>query len=337
MTGTTKQPFRKILVATDFSKSADAALMRGAWLAEKCRAELVVAHVLTDLRQAFIALPYAAKTELLYGDIEKFERALRADSQRQLAKSVRRQAKRSVTFKTETLLGKPDVALTHAVQQEGYDLVLLGTRGVTGLKRFFLGSTASRLIRECPASVWVVKAAHGWPLKRLLVGVDFSDVSRRALEHAGWLAAQANTILDVLHVIEIDDVFSGFKPRQREAVKESDVGRHIEENARQRLEEWCARLGLPASQLATHVVWGTGWKTISDRCRRWHSDLIVLGAVGRSGISGLLIGNTAEKVLNTCDCSVLTVKPLGFVSPIQPPAWELHPTDEPQTVRAVAR
>lgn len=48
------------------------------------------------------------------------------------------------------------------------------------------------------------------------------------------------------------------------------------------------------------------------------ADLIVIGTVGRSGIQGLLLGNTAEKVLDTCDCSIFTVKPDGFVSPIQP-------------------
>ena len=46
-----------------------------------------------------------------------------------------------------------------------------------------------------------------------------------------------------------------------------------------------------------------------------------MGTVGRSGIKGLLLGNTAEKVLGTCDCSILTVKPDGFVSPIDPASW----------------
>jgi hypothetical protein len=51
------------------------------------------------------------------------------------------------------------------------------------------------------------------------------------------------------------------------------------------------------------------------------ADLIVIGTVGRSGIKGLLLGNTAEKVLDTCDCSMLTVKPDEFVSPIEPASF----------------
>jgi nucleotide-binding universal stress UspA family protein len=58
---------------------------------------------------------------------------------------------------------------------------------------------------------------------------------------------------------------------------------------------------------------------------RLEADLIVLGTVGRTGLQGLLLGNTAESVLLHSDCDVLTVKPVGFVSPIAPATWELHP------------
>jgi len=46
-------------------------------------------------------------------------------------------------------------------------------------------------------------------------------------------------------------------------------------------------------------------------------DLIMMGTVGRTGIPGLLMGNTAETVLNRIDCSVLAVKPEGFITPVR--------------------
>ena len=67
------------------------------------------------------------------------------------------------------------------------------------------------------------------------------------------------------------------------------------------------------------------------------ADLIALGTVGRSGIKGLLLGNTAEKVLGTCDCSILTVKPDGFVSPIDPAFWPLHPDPRGDTATTEQR
>lgn len=324
--------FRNILVATDFSESADAALRQGIWLGEKSHAKVVVAHVLTDLREAFAALPYAAKSEFLYGDIEKFERALRAESQKKLTRSVRRFAKKVNALKTEVLLGRPEIALTYAVHQEKYDIVVAGTRGLTGLKRVLLGSTAQRLVRICPAPVWVVKAGSVWPPKRLLVGIDFSDLSRRALGLAGWLASHSKAFLDVVHVIEADDVLSGFKPWQREQVKKSDVGKQIEADTNDRLKAWCAETLAPSSLHAVHVHWGTPWKVLVDRSRRWRCDLVILGAVGRSGLSGILVGNTAEKMLNHHSGSILTVKSPEFVSPIPPPFWDLHPADEPRPI-----
>jgi len=57
-------------------------------------------------------------------------------------------------------------------------------------------------------------------------------------------------------------------------------------------------------------------------------DLIALGTVGRSGVEGLLLGNTAENVLAESDCDILAVKPAGFVSPISPATWQLHPGPE---------
>lgn len=327
-----QSPFRKILIATDFSKSAQAALPRGIWLAEKSDAQAVVVHVLANLRDAFIALPYAAKSEFLYGDIDKFERALRAGSQQKLNKAVQRFTRKKIDLQTEVLLGKPEIAITRAVLHEKYDMVVVGTRGLTGVKRFFLGSTAYRLVRQCPASVWVVKSESAWPPKRVLVGIDFSELSRCALALAGWVAHQSKAVLDVVHVIEDDDVFSGLKARQRDSVKSSDLGRQIEADAFQRLQEWCDESLAPETLRAIHVRWGTPWKVIAERARRWRCDLAVLGAVGRSGVPGVLIGNTAEKTLNHCDCSILTVKSPEFVSSILPPFWELHPANEPQPV-----
>jgi universal stress protein E len=64
---------------------------------------------------------------------------------------------------------------------------------------------------------------------------------------------------------------------------------------------------------------GIAWQLIRTTARRVGADVIVMGSVGRSGISGLLIGNTAEKVLHAADASVLIVKPDGFESPVPRP------------------
>jgi len=65
-----------------------------------------------------------------------------------------------------------------------------------------------------------------------------------------------------------------------------------------------------------HLIKGTAARAILDYTRRADVDLLVMGTVGRGGIDGLLIGNTAEMVFEDIQCSVLALKPEGFVTPI---------------------
>ncbi|MDA1179623.1 MAG: universal stress protein, partial [Planctomycetota bacterium] len=81
--------------------------------------------------------------------------------------------------------------------------------------------------------------------------------------------------------------------------------------------------------IKTHLSWGTPWQEIGRTAQHIAADLITIGTVGRSGIQGILLGNTAERVLTTQNCSILTVKPEDFKSPIQPAFWQLHPDDKP--------
>jgi len=73
----------------------------------------------------------------------------------------------------------------------------------------------------------------------------------------------------------------------------------------------------PYDKRTVHLVKGQAGDVIPDLTESLEVDLVVLGTVGRTGVPGLLIGNTAEKILNALDCSVFTLKPEGFETPIQ--------------------
>lgn len=76
-------------------------------------------------------------------------------------------------------------------------------------------------------------------------------------------------------------------------------------------------MDFPYDKRTVHLIKGAPGELISSAVEEWAVDLVVIGSVGRSGIPGLLIGNTAERVLNAVDCSVLTLKPEGFETPIR--------------------
>ena len=314
--------YRHILVATDFSPHAEAAVRQAVWLACKVGATITLAHTLPDLRKTVHSVSYQAKIDLLCGEGSVFQHEVRKDSDTRMRRMIVNLNAVDLDVKVETLLGAPYAEITHAVQQEGYDLVLAGTRGLAAWEQFFVGSTAMRLIRKCPSSVWIVKAEHVGPPKAVLAATDFSDVSRRAVLEGLWVAQQASAEFHLLHVVDSMDVPDDIISRIPEG---SSLRREINEEAKHRFDEFVESLNTDPEKIQRHLSFGTPWQEVGRLAKHLNIDLIALGTVGRSGIKGVLLGNTAEKVLGTCDCSILTVKPADFVSPIMPAFWPLHP------------
>ena len=313
---------RRILVATDFSPYADAALKQAVWLARRHGAKVTLAHCLPDLRRAVHSSSFKARMDLLYGEGDLFQREIRRKSDLKLRQIIADLNAGDVAISAETLLGEAFVEIIHAVQQEGYDLVLAGSRGLAAWQQFFVGSTAKRLIRKCPASVWIVKAEHTGPPKVVLAPTDFSEVSRQAALEGAWVARQADADFHVLHVIDSMDI-----PEEVfENMPECDsLRQEIKRENQQRLADFVTSLGADAGRIQSHLCWGTPWKEIARLAEELNVGLISIGTVGRSVIAGVLLGNTAERVLGTCDCSILTTKPVGFVTPIAEAFWPLHP------------
>lgn len=313
--------FSKVLVATDFSPAGEAAARVGAWVASRSGGPLELVHVVSNVRRALHDASYEARRELLFGDIEVFERDIRKATDAKLHDLRERLA--LPTAHCETLLGEPFVEVIHAVLKEGRDLVVTGARGLTGWRKFLVGSTAARLTRNCPASVWVVKPEHADPPRRVLAATDLSDVSRRAVEAAIWVAEQASAELCILHVIDADDTTELLEAAP--SGTPAGIRRQIRGEARKRLDAFIDALPQSTLPIKHELTSGTPWREINRLAKKHQADLVTLGTVGRSGIPGMLLGNTAEKVLSTCEASLLTVKPIDFVSPIQAPFWPLQP------------
>jgi len=321
----TKQGFPKILLATDFSSSADAALQQAVWAAKEFGARLVLTHVVSNLPAAIFAAPIEARQEFFYGDPQVFQRSIRQRSNERLKEIVSGLHLANLDIGYETLVGEPFVKIIQAVQEDQYDLVVVGTRGLSPWKRFLLGSTAKRLVRKCPSSVWVVKPHSTSPPKSILVATDLSEVSRRAVEQAIWIAKKAQSQLHILHVIEGEE----FLDMLPDTASTKTLRKEIQTQAEAGLEEFLHSMSCPATGLSSHLAWGVPWREINRHAELFASDLIVIGTVGRSGVKGLLLGNTADKVLSLCDCSILAVKPVDFVSPIEPPILPLHEDSAP--------
>ena len=231
----------------------------------------------------------------------------------QLAAFKQRALQRGIAVSTRIATGIPSEEILAAAQAEDSDLIIVGTRGKSGLAHVLLGSTAERVIRTAPCPVLAVHMTkdastgdHGIRLERLLVPIDFSDCSLDALEYATVVAGQAKASIDVLHVLEpvsygLDFTLSHAEERlqQRETLTKG-------------LEDLSAAVSTTGISVTCHLRGGLPVDTILDNVCSLKIDLIVMGTHGRRGLSHIMAGSVTERVLRKVSCPVLTVRSPKF-------------------------
>lgn len=230
---------------------------------------------------------------------------------------------------TSVLLGKPFVEVIRQVLRNDHDLVIKCAEGATSLRDVLFGSTDMHLMRKCPCAVWIIKPTEQAHYRRILAAVDqdpedaVKDVlNRQILEMSSSLALTESSELHVVHVWRL----LGEAHYARAGILEAEVEAMVAEEASER-RQWLKDLvskysekadadtaDFPDTQL--HVIKGNAKRYIAATARELNVDLVVMGTVAHTGIAGFFMGNTAENTLNQLNCSVLTIKPPSFVSPV---------------------
>jgi nucleotide-binding universal stress UspA family protein len=144
-------------------------------------------------------------------------------------------------------------------------------------------------------------------MKRILVPTDFSSASLRALDRAIDLGRRLGAQLIVLHVVEpvyypMADIMYGVGPDL------GNVYEEIERAARAQLARLATKLRARGVAVRTLLGSGTAYQVIVDSARKIKADLIVMSTHGRTGLSHVLIGSVADRVVRSAPCPVLTVR-----------------------------
>jgi nucleotide-binding universal stress UspA family protein len=139
-----------------------------------------------------------------------------------------------------------------------------------------------------------------------------------------WVAHQADAEFHLLHVVDSmkvpDDALA--KTPQSQTTRNT-----FNDGVEKHLDAFLKSVPYDRDRIHVHRSRGALWQEVRRAADQVRADLIALGTLGRRGNRGLL-GKTAEKALGTCKCSILTVKPADFVSPIETAFWPLHPPAE---------
>ncbi len=241
-----------------------------------------------------------------------------------------------VDIQTKVLVGRPSEEITREVVINGRDLVLKASEGGSGLKERLFGDADSRLLNDCPCPVLLIKSLPSTPYRhrRICAGVyqdehpgrhrdDRYAINRKILENATWLATAQFADLHIVHVWEAygeQHLRSGRSPLHFEAddyVKtEEQRNKRALNTCLTELRESVASDILPAFNPVCHLVKGNHRDEIVRLAVSIEADLVVVGDLAHSRLTGLIVDSTAEAVSKRLNCSVLIVKPPGFVTPV---------------------
>jgi nucleotide-binding universal stress UspA family protein len=308
------QRFKKILFY--YRNAADhPALDRAAQLAKRNQARLTVVEVLEDLpRDLGMANHGTPPTD----PVTSFTKE-RQDRLQHLAASLMEDGSQ---IKTTVLVGTPFPEITREVLRDGYDLVIMTAECPLGLKKVLFGSTSMHLMRKCPCPVWVMKPEPRRGLARILAAVapdpfnhERDVLNTTIMDLASSLTEREDAELHVVHVWQVASGYRRKMPFGWAKNRQVQWDRSVREHTK------TALFGLLDAREdgiwgRVHLLKGRPANLIPKLAEKEKVDLIVMGTVCRTGVPGVFMGNTAESILQQVECSVLTIKPDGFVTPV---------------------
>jgi nucleotide-binding universal stress UspA family protein len=298
---------RRILVPIDFSPESLKALRYAKRLGERFHAKLHLVHVVTPplvlFPQPQQLLSPNFTEEMARNAIDRLEKIATEFS----LSSARRQY--------TVRIGAPVGEISEAARITRAELIAIGTRGYTGLKRAFLGSTTESVVRNAPCPLLVVREKErGAPnqrsrnaalqVRKILVPLDFSEASRLGLEYALAFAQEFHATVVLFHSVFVTEYLSGNAYTARYIPAPIATQTDYARAEMEKLREAIARKG---GEVETKLALGSPVEQIAKYVTKAGVDLIITSTHGRSGLRRVFVGSTAERVVRYATCPVLVV------------------------------
>ncbi|VAX07824.1 Universal stress protein family 1 [hydrothermal vent metagenome] len=321
--------FKNILCVVISEQAYKPALQRAVALAEQNQARLTVVDVIEPVSLAS-NLPYEGLSR------EDFQAALLRFHDKRLA-TLLAPYREHFEIQHRVLEGPLFLAIIREVLRHHYDLVIKVTETQDWLTRLF-GSDDMHLLRKCPSPVWLIKPTSPPSYQHILAAIDVEDddsapakkaeqqhaLSKQILQMASALALSNSAKLSIVHVWEAfgEGVMRGgliSTPQEKVNAYIEQVRRQHQTRVDQLIAEMATNVGVDSMKRLKpqlNLLKGGARREIPLLAKNIDADLLVMGTVARTGIPGFIMGNTAESILNQIDCSVIAIKPSGFVSPV---------------------
>ncbi len=278
---------KKLLVPTDFSKTADAALEVAVSIARQIGASITLIHI-NELVGPVIPvseLHFAIDQELR----ERYVDSIRVNLGKMLEKLSAKFD--GIVIEQRVQEGVFASSLIELAKLEGFDMIVMGTKGATGLKEFFVGSNTEKIVRFAPCPVLAVPNNQRTKFNNILVATSLDDDQANIFEKLKEWHALFGKKAYLLNVnspeaYANDERFKADEPGL-EAVADLDF----------------EIIRTPGFTLNEEIA-------IFEQADEKEVDLIVMGTHQRKGLMHLLVGSLTEDVINHSDLPILAI-PLG--------------------------
>jgi nucleotide-binding universal stress UspA family protein len=291
---------KNILISIDFkAETEEEKILRAFDMARQDKS--------VSLTFIYIVLEVIADPEISVFSCEQQEKLLMNDGKKSLENLVASYQKEDPIENKITCLvkvaQKPSIGIIQQVLRGQHDLLMVSTRDKS-LTETILGSTTLEIMRRCPCPIWAVKPESN-ERKKIMIGIHFDDMLEYRNEALNQALLRFTCFLKRITTKELHlvSVVSKLTPERREQHL-SDMGT---------LAAVCHDTDL---EVTMEVLEGDVTTVLPAYARDNKIALVMLGMLSRTGLRGFFIGNTAEKILDDLDCSVVTIKPKGFVSPV---------------------
>jgi len=293
----------RILVPLDFSPASMEALDYAVSVAKQFRAVIHLVHVYPPDEASSVPgaghllLQSAEAIELLNEELTGIHR------------------KRVEPFRPENChvrSGRPYQEIINLAREIDADLIVLSTRGYSGLKHLLLGSTAERVVRGALCPVLVARkrkqkskaADKTFTVRTILVPVDFSDCSLAGVEYAAFLAKRLFATLRLFHAMY---PYVDYAIADRVGARLAPLAEAGQEAARIEMNALKQMDFLRGLSLQTEIGSGHAIDEICSAAGQPDVDLIVTSTHGRTGFKHAFIGSVAEHVVRYAECPVMVV------------------------------
>ena len=302
---------KKVLAVIDPSKEKQIALNRSFELAKKSGAQITAFLSIYDFF-------YEMTTMLSREERDAMRDAVINDRKEWIHSLIAEQASDIHVDCQVVWHNRPFESIIETVLEQEYDIVVKGTHQHDTLKSVIFTPTDWHLIRKCPVSLLLVKE-HDWPAGgQILAAVNASseEETHQALNHT--ILQEAKYLADLIDGnLNVVNAYPGTPLNIAIEIPEFDAGQYSESvkahhiAATQKLAE---QYDIEPDHCFVNE--GLPEDVLPQVANKIDAELVVMGTVGRTGISAALIGNTAEHVIDSLNCDVLALKPEGYKSPL---------------------